>query len=214
MGNVDEEKEESYQTKQESFQNALLGKRLPVLTLDNKWYRLLKETGSVPLKETEDALNELLKRQGKLNTESKDIRALKKKLMQEIVPMVDEMDQKGEDSKLAKEIEEHKRLIEECNEKLENYEDELKDLPREIERTNLQLMLFTMQNCYDIMKENDRQIQETVQWVNQIRIELKKRLIEKQQWEQQNQDIYNYMHDIFGADVVDLFDMKYNPEQK
>ena len=214
MGNDEEEREAPRQTKQESFQNALLGKRLPVLTLDNKWYRLLNETGSVPLKETEDTLNELLKRQGKLNTESKEIRVLKKKLMQEIVPMVDEMDQKGEDDKLAKQIDEHKRLIEECNEKLENYEDELKDLPREIERTNLQLMLFTMQNCYDMMKENDRRIQETAQWVNQIRIELKKRLIEKQQWEQQNQDIYNYMHDIFGADVVDLFDMKYNPEQK
>ena len=45
-------------------------------------------------------------------------------------------------------------------------------------------------------------------------IELKKRLIEKQQMEQQNQEIYNYMHDIFGAEVVNLFDMKYNPEQK
>ena len=36
----------------------------------------------------------------------------------------------------------------------------------------------------------------------------------EQQMEQQNQEIYNYMHDIFGAEVVNLFDMKYNPEQK
>ena len=47
-----------------------------------------------------------------------------------------------------------------------------------------------------------------------VQFELKKRLIEKQQKEQQNQEIYNYMHDIFGAEVVNLFDMKYNPEQK
>ena len=105
-------------------------------------------------------------------------------------------------------------LIEECNEKLEAYEDELKDLPREIERINLQLMMFTMECCYDIMKDNDKQIHETADWVSAIRIELKKRLIEKQQKEQQNQEIYNYMHDIFGAEVVNLFDMKYNPEQK
>ena len=28
-----------------------------------------------------------------------------------------------------------------------------------------------------------------------------------------NQDLYAYMHDIFGADVIELFDMKYNPEE-
>ena len=61
---------------------------------------------------------------------------------------------------------------------------------------------------------SNKQINDTAEWVSSIRIELKKRLIEKQQMEQQNQEIYNYMHDIFGAEVVNLFDMKYNPEQK
>ena len=64
MGNGNAE--ENAQDRQAAFKNALTGKHLPVLTLDNKWYRLLNKTGSVPLKETEDALNQLLKRQGKL----------------------------------------------------------------------------------------------------------------------------------------------------
>lgn len=68
MGNGNAE--ENAQDRQAAFKSALTGKHLPVLTLDNKWYRLLNKTGSVPLKETEDALNQLLKRQGKLNTES------------------------------------------------------------------------------------------------------------------------------------------------
>ena len=95
---------ENARNRQEAFKSALVGKHLPVLTLDNKWYKLLNKTGSVPLKETEDALNQLLKRQGKLNTESKEIRNLKKKLMKEIVPMVNEADQQGENSKLNKQI--------------------------------------------------------------------------------------------------------------
>ena len=102
MGN--DNAEENARNRQEAFKSALVGKHLPVLTLDNKWYKLLNKTGSVPLKETEDALNQLLKRQGKLNTESKDIRNLKKKLMKEIVPMVDEAEQQGEDSKLNRQI--------------------------------------------------------------------------------------------------------------
>jgi hypothetical protein len=31
--------------------------------------------------------------------------------------------------------------------------------------------------------------------------------------EQRNHDIYSYMHDIFGADVINMFDMRYNPEE-
>ena len=77
--------------------------------------------------------------------------------------------------------------------------------PQRSERINLQLMMFTMDCCYDIMKDNDKQIKRLRSGWSAIRIELKKRLIEKQQMEQQNQGDYNYMHDIFGAEVVNLF---------
>lgn len=201
------------QQKQESFENALLGKKIPVLTLDNKWYRLLDEIGKETVKELENQLNDLLKKQGKLNTEVKDIRRLKKKLMNEIVPMVDEMEKK-ETKALEKKIQEHKRLIEECNEKMEHYQEELKMLPEQIENVNRQLMLITMEYCYDTMQENTENIKSIATWVKEIRIELKKRLIRKQEMETQNQNIYSYMHDIFGAEVVNLFDMQYNADKK
>ncbi len=199
--------------KQEAFRSALQGKKIPVLTLDNKWYRLLDEVGRASAKNLEEQLNELLKRQGKLNTDTKEVKKLKKKLMSEIVPLVDEMEQTG-NTKLQRKIEENKRLIEECNEKLEGYQDELFELPREIDKVNFQLMLLTMDYCYDTMQENVDEIQAIAEWVMEIRIELKKRLIRKQELEQKNQDIYAYMHDIFGAEVVNLFDMKYNPEEQ
>ncbi len=197
--------------KREVFSDALPGRKIPILTLDNKWYRLLDEPGKAAVKGLEEQLNTLLKRQGKLNTETKEIRKLKKKLMGEIVPMVDEMEQGGS-RKLEKKIEEHKRLIEECNEKLESYQEEVMDIPREIDRVNTELMLATMEYCYDTMKENAGQIQEIGDWVTGIRIELKKKLVKKQELERKNQDIYAYMNDIFGADIVNLFDMEYGPE--
>ena len=40
---------------------------------------------------------------------------------------------------------------------------------------------------------------------------VKKNVVRKQEMEIANQEIYSYMHDIFGAEVIDLFDMKYNP---
>lgn len=197
----------------QEFSEALQGKRIPILTLDNKWYRLLDEETRRSISGKEAELNNLLKRQGKLNTETKDIKKLKKKLMGEIVVMADEAEQKG-DAGLTKKLEQHRKLVEDCNERLAEYQDELMELPREIERLNFELMLETMECCYATMQENTERIEEISKWVTDIRIELKKQLVRKQEMEQKNHAIYSYMHDVFGADVLELFDLKYNPEEQ
>ncbi len=199
--------------KREAFEQALKGKRIPILTLDNKWYKLLTEEARAEVAGLEEELNALLKRQGKLNNDVKNIKRLKKKLMGEIVSLVDEAEQEGKEDAPQK-IEQNKKLVEDCNQRLEGYQDELLELPREIEQANFKLMLATMDYCYDAMQENGADIQEIAQWVTEVRIELKKRLIRKQEMEQRNNAIYSYMHDVFGAEVIEIFDMKYNPVQR
>ena len=196
---------------EEIYERALAGKKIPILTLDNKWYKLFPNLNDYPkIMKIARSLNDLLKRQGKLNTETKDIKILKKKLMQEIVPMVDELEQK-QDKALEKKLDDNKRLIEECNEKLQSYEDELLELPKQIEETNHELMVATMEYCYDKMQSNTDDIVEIAKWVADIRVELKNNLVRKQEMEIYNRQMYSYMHDIFGANVMELFDMNYNP---
>lgn len=200
--------------KEEEYEHILQDKKIPLLTLDNKWHMLFgtAET-TLTIKRLEEQLNNLLKKQGRLNTETKDIRRLKKKLMDEIVPTVDELGQ-GHDAALEKKLDDNKRLINDCNAKLADYKDELMELPGEIERVNYKLMLATMDVCYEKLKENTAEIDEIGDWITKIRIELKKKIIRKQEKEQQNQELYHYMHAIFGAEVINLFDMKYNPEER
>ena len=197
--------------KEELYEQALQGKKIPVLTLDNKWYKLFPNLNNYPkILNLARKLNDLLKRQGKLNTETKDIKNIKMRLMQEIVPMVDELEQ-NPDKVLEKKIEDHKRLIEESNERLEAYQDELMELPVLIEKTNKELMLATMEYCYESMSENTEEILRIAQWIADMREELKNNLVMKQEKEIYNRQMYAYMHDIFGADVIEMFDMKYNP---
>lgn len=197
--------------KEELYEKALQGKKIPVLTLDNKWYKLFPNLNDHPkILNLARELNDLLKRQGKLNTETKDIKNIKMRLMQEIVPMVDELEQ-NQDKALEKKIEDHKRLIEESNERLESYQDELLELPGMIEKANRELMLATMEFCYENMAENTEEILRIAKWVADIREELKNNLVKKQEKEIYNRQMYAYMHDIFGADVIEMFDMKYNP---
>lgn len=196
------------------FEKVLEGKKLPILTIDKKYHNLTDRVGSSKyMDELEEEVNELLKAQGKANTEIKDIKKIKKKLMQEIVDNTDEKSKLSEAQK-EKKAEENSRLIAECNEKIEQYEDDIMDLPKLIDDKNRILFAELMDNCYNVMKANEQEIEEISKWITQIRIELKKKLVKKVDMEAANQEIYSYMHDIFGAEVVEIFDMKYKEEPK
>ena len=189
--------------KDDTYKKALEGKRIPVLTLDNKWHRLF--TMMEPdkeLKRLEENLNSLLRLQGKMNTESKSIKKIKKKLMDEIVQLMERNDSAAE-----RKIEENKRLIEECNEKLDEYQDKLLDIPKEIDAANYALMIRTMEMCYEVLKINEKEIEEIGDWITQIRVELKKNIVRKQEKEIKNYELYSFMNDIFGADVINIFDV-------
>ena len=191
------------------YKPAIAGKKIPVLTLDHKWHRLFTQIDTnSEIKSLEKELNELLKRQGKINSETKDIKVLKSKLMEEIREA--SMDS---DADSNPKIEENRKLVDECNEKLDKYQDEALELPAQINEINKKLMIATMEVCYDDIKEGTEEINEISQWIDEIRVELKKKVVRKQEKQQRIQDLYSYMHDIFGADVIEIFDMKYNPEE-
>lgn len=198
----------------EIFQPALAGKKIPILTLDNKWHKLFtqKEYTS-EIKRLESELNKLLKRQAKLKEECKELKKLKKKMMEEIVVLADAIE-KSPSKKLEKEMEEHRSTVNECNEKIDAYEEELVELPRQINQVNNKLMVATMEVCYRRLQKNTAELEEINAWISGIRRELKKKVVRKQEKEAMINQLYAYMHDIFGADVIELFDMKYNPEEK
>ena len=51
--------------KSDIYEQALAGKRVPVLTLDNNWYKLFTDLAELPrIQEKEKQLNELVQRQG------------------------------------------------------------------------------------------------------------------------------------------------------
>lgn len=196
------------------FKSALVGKRIPILTLDNKWHKLFTQSEFTPeLKGLEKQLNDLLKRQAKVNSESKEVKKLKKKLMDDVVILADAMGDHPT-KKQEKSMEEHKRLIEECNEKMDAYEEEMVELPRRINQLNNQLMLLTMEVCYRKLQQNTKELTEIEEWIGGIRRELKKKVVRKKEKEAVINRLYAYMHDIFGADVIELFDMQYDPEEK
>ena len=200
--------------KEDAYMSALEGKSIPILTLDNKWHQLFTQTDMTPeIEELADELNSLVEKDGKLRSENKDIKRLKKKLLGEIVPLRDKAN-KAPSAAIEKEISERTRLINECNDRLSGREEELLDLSRQIYDVDYKLMLETMNVCYERLHENTAEIKGLDEWISKVRIELKKNIIRLQESEMENYNLYSYMHQIFGPEVVDIFDMKYDPNRR
>ena len=157
----------------EAFRSALSEKKIPILTLDNKWHQLFTQQECTDeIRDMECELNGLLKRQGKVNEKKREIRKLKKKLMDEIVLLADEMEG-GATLRLEKEMETHKRLVAECNDKLKECDEEMLELPGQIVQLNNRLMLETMEICYRKLHKNTEELEEIEEWISNIRRDLK-----------------------------------------
>jgi flagellar biosynthesis component FlhA len=199
----------------EVYMSALEGKSIPILTLDNKWHQLFTQTEMTPeIEQLADQLNALVERDGKIRSETKDIKKLKKKLLGEIVPLRDKANKSSNSAAIEKEIQDRTRLINDCNDRLDSHQDELLDLSREIYDVDYKLMIETMKVCYETLHENTDYIKTMDEWISKVRVELKKNVIRLQETEMENYNLYSYMHQIFGPEVIEIFDLKYDPDRR
>lgn len=195
---------------QEEFKKALQGKNIPILVLDQKWHRLFAIHGKPQeVVELESSLNALLARQGKLNTDEKTLKKLKGQLMDNIVLNMQESDDSAQNSIRGQKLEADRKMIDETNARIEAIEDELLELPKQIHAVNESLMLASMDYFYEKFRVNKEESDEIDAWIRQVRIELKKNIIRKQNRDINSHEMYAYIHDVLGAEVLDLFDAEY-----
>ena len=128
--------------------------------------------------------------------------------MDDIVQNMD--DENDNSAEREKKRQENKKLIDEVNEKIAEEEDRLLEIPKEIKDANERLMILSMDYFYSKIRVNHTEAQEIEEWIAQVRIDLKKNIIREQNRTINNKEIYSYLHDIFGAEVLDLFDIQYD----
>ena len=186
------------------FEGAISKIKVPMLILDQKWHRLFALGGKPEnVKELETKESDLLKREAELKKELKDLKKVKENLMSSVMTNME-----GTSDLVSKKLDDDKRLLEECKERITLAEDELMEIPDNTEAVNKELMLRTMDYCYDKLRTNSMEAEEITNWIKDIRVQLKKNVIRKRNREINNKEIYSYMHDVFGMDVLNLFDMQ------
>jgi len=188
------------------FSEALKGKKLPIISLDERWHTLFPESNKPTyIKEQEKNLNKLMKQQGKIISNMKDMKKVKNHLMDEIVANMDAQTSNQRNMK-EKRLDKSQKLIKEINSKLKVDEDELAEIPYKIKESNEKLVIESMNICYKRLKTNSQEIKELEDSILKMREELKKRILLKQDLEETNTLIYSYMHDLLGSDVLETLD--------
>ncbi len=191
----------------EQIEKVLAGRKVPILTLDAKWHELFPDYDKpANIRDLENRINQLLKKQGKLITDIKGMKALKPKLMDEIIVNMG-ADGTKEGKLKAKKLDRNQKLIKDISNKITQVEDELIDLPYEIKAANEQLIIESAKVCYQRIQRNKQTIENTNDWILKTRNELKEKILVKQDLEMKNNSVYTYMHDLLGADLLENLDI-------
>lgn len=178
-------------------------RELPILTLDQRWYQLMPEHKKTDeVRYWERRVNELLKKQGRVLEDIKDVENLKGILMDGIVQNMDETDEQ----KHKKRMTQSRRLIFEAKDKLDELRGKAEDVPTQLQRANQKLMIETVKACYNTINENEKDLDALDDWIEKTRVLLKKNLLIRQDKQDMNDGIYSGMHSLFGSELMTKMD--------
>ena len=184
------------------FLQSIQGENLPILTLDPSWHALfVNGNKSSEVRRLERRLTDLLKQQGRLNNENRDMKGQKKRLMGRIFYNMSDMGEEN-DRRKAKQRE----MIEEINMRVVQNEDVLGLLPEQIKRVNEELLLETLKTVYQQVEVNRERIGHLDDSIERIRAELSARLLEKQNRENYNHEVFNSLKEIVGMKPVEIYE--------
>lgn len=185
-----------------AVRKALKGKKVPILVLDRRWHTLFPK-GEKPaeIQQLEEQVNSLLKRQGFLVNDLKDLKKTKKKLMDGIVAVMGESDHSRE-----RKGKNQQRLLLEIKQRIQEESDELMGLPRAIKKANEELLAVGASYCFERLANEDEMLKELNQEITEMREVLREKVEFKTDLEESMDSAYSLMHGLLGHDVMNLYD--------
>lgn len=155
----------------------------------------------------EERLNDLLKKQGRLVNEIKDLKKAKKKLMDSIVAGME-----GSSARDNRKKENQQRLLLETKDRIQQDSDELMEIPYDIKDTNEKLMIIGARYCFERLSNGDQMIQELTEEIRTLQAELTDKKEFRENLEESMDSAYSLMHGLLGHDIMNLFDKgKFRP---
>lgn len=207
-------KHQNLENPEELFKSTeLQQQKMPIAILDHSWHQLTTEIKTPQVQEFEKELTELLKEQGKLNTDYTEYTQMKKGMLDTILNLTHEAFELKSNAAVKK-IDDQQKMILNINEKLEKIEKDLEVIPKRIQEVNGLLLDQTVQLCYGYINEYREKSEELDEEIQIIRKELMTKTDIKKTYDKKIEQLYQYLHQLVGANFIEKLDKKYWEKEK
>lgn len=182
-------------------------KKIPIVVIDPLWYSMKEHITTATIRENEKKLNELMKEQGKLNTDTIEYDKVKKNLLKKILEVSQEVNDQGDTTRLN-ELETLQQSIAKTNENLEAMEERLQEVEKLIEQTNRSVVEEAMALAYTYMSKYKQKKKTLEDEIDYLRQQVILKTEEKKNYDKQYSVLYNYLHKVIGYKYIDQMDKK------
>lgn len=187
---------------------------ISLLILDERWNSLFnKVPKSNDIIHWENKIKDLLKEQSRIIAEQKEIAVKKKECMDNILKLTTEVFDKVNQSAQSRMTECEKNIVN-INKRLEEIENRLGDLPKDIRQANLELLEYTVKVVYFSIRENQHRVIELDKKIAETKEALMKLVEERGNIAEVDTDTYSYFHDLLGGDELQRLDDIYFKSNK
>ncbi len=203
-GVIESVNNEISQLKRNYIEDILKSKKLPVVLLDPSWHTAKQHIQSPIIDQIEKELQELLKEQGRLNTDYKEYTAIKQNFLKEILVLSNKA-QEG-DNKALEELNKMHQSTLGANQKIEEIEARLEAIDDEINSKNKEIVSEMIAIGYGFIDTYKQKNEALETEITELRLQLLQKTQQKKESEAFLKDIYNYLHNIVGREQIEVID--------
>lgn len=179
--------------------------KIPILIYTPEWIQLFSNFKSRSMEKTVNKLEELLSKEKRLEQEYKDLERRKKVLMNKILHLSNELNESKNEA-FIEHLDEAQNEMLQINNRLPKIMEELETLPTAINQQNAILLRETVKRTYELINENQLEVEKTQQEINRMRETLMELIEKKVDMEEKVKRLYSYLHGIVGATEMEELD--------
>ncbi len=188
--------------------NIVKRNRIPILIYTPEWIQLFSNFRSKALNKIVAALEELLSNERELEDELKQLEKRKKVVMNKILYISNDINDKNNQAAIPK-MEEAQRELLDINERMPIIIEELETLPDLINQQNTVLLKETIKRAYELIKENKTEAEKCQQEIVEIRKKLGTLIQKKVEHDEKVNKLYSFVHGMIGAAEMEKLDKSF-----
>ena len=185
--------------------DALTKSAIPLLIEDKIWIKLFNELKDEEIISLKTELKQLVDESRKVKKDLSIKKSEKKKLISKILTLSEKVNN-NELTEGIDLLEKYKDELNNLNEELEEIVFKAETLPSSVRKTNLNLLTETIKHAYVDIIDTEKNLKEIDEELKELRKRLKEIIVSKYDYEENRNEIYQFLHNALGATTVDKLD--------